>query len=267
MFQKDIIGSILVLTAFIVEFLLKVLHKSDRKFLKDTMANFFLGLTTLFVGAFEKIFALGLYSFIYRFSFFTPKLTLWLWIGAFFIYEFIHYLYHRWGHKTRILWAAHVTHHSSVHFNLSVGWRVNSFDLLYRFIFWSPMCLFGVPPEMILFFETTCAIYNFLIHTENVGKLGVLDLIFNTPSNHRVHHASNPEYIDKNMGGILMIFDHLFGTYAKEVTPPVYGITHNIDTHNPVTILLHEYIYLSKRLPRIKGFRSKVRYLFSSPQD
>jgi sterol desaturase/sphingolipid hydroxylase (fatty acid hydroxylase superfamily) len=129
------------------------------------------------------------------------------------------------------------------------------------------MCLFGVPPEMILFFETISAIYNFLIHTENVGKLGVLDLVFNTPSNHRVHHASNPEYIDKNMGGILMIFDHLFGTYAREANTPVYGITHNIETHNPVKILLHEYIDLSKRLPGIKGFVSKLRYLFSSPQD
>src|SRR5690348_16791412 len=161
MFTRDIIGATLVLIAFIVEFVLKLLHKPDKQFLKDTMANFSLGMTTVFVGAFEKIAALGVYSIVYSFSIFTPKLSIWLWIGAFFVYEFMHYLYHWLGHKTRILWAAHVTHHSSLHFNLSVGWRVNSFDLLYRFLFWSPMCLFGFPPEMILFFETISAIYNF----------------------------------------------------------------------------------------------------------
>jgi sterol desaturase/sphingolipid hydroxylase (fatty acid hydroxylase superfamily) len=231
------------------------------------MANVSLGLITLLTGFIEKVTALGLYSFIFSFSFFSPKLNIWLWVAGFLCYDFIHYIYHRLGHKTRLLWAAHVTHHSSIHFNLSIGWRVNSIDLLYRFIFWAPMCLFGIPPQMILLFETISAIYSFLIHTEKIGKLGVLDWIFNTPSNHRVHHGSNTEYLDKNMGGILIIFDHLFGTYAREVTTPVYGITHNIDSHNPVTILLHEYIDLSKKLPHVKGPVAKLRYLLSPPQD
>ncbi|PWT93038.1 MAG: C-5 sterol desaturase [Acidobacteria bacterium] len=267
MFTYDFIGTILVLTAFFTELVVKMLQRPDKTFIRDTMTNFSLGIATLFVGAVEKGLALGLYSFISRFSFFSPRLSIWLWIMGFFGYDFIHYMYHRLGHKTRLLWASHVTHHSSLHFNLSIGWRVNAVDLLYRFIFWSPLCLVGVTPEMILFFETISAIYSFLIHTENVGKLGILDWIFNTPSNHRVHHGSNPEYIDKNMGGILVIFDHLFGTYARETSKPVYGITHNIDTHNPVKVLLHEYIHLSGRLATIKGFLQKLQYLFSPPQD
>lgn len=267
MFHHDILGASVVMTAFGLEFALKIWHRPEKNLVRDTMANFSLGMMTLLTGAFEKIIALAIYGFLFQFSFFAPKPGLWLWVTGFMAYDFIHYIYHRLGHKTRFMWAAHVTHHSSIHFNLSVGWRVNSLDLLYRFIFWSPLSLLGIEPEMILFFETISAIYNFLIHTERVGKLGVLDLIFNTPSNHRVHHGSNPEYIDKNMGGVFIIFDHLFGTYAREKTAPVYGITHNIHTHNPVKILLHEYVSLSRRVALIKGSIGKLKYLFSPPQD
>jgi sterol desaturase/sphingolipid hydroxylase (fatty acid hydroxylase superfamily) len=119
---------------------------------------------------------------------------------------------------------------------------------------------------MILLIESITASQNFIVHTEKVGKLGILDWLFNTPSNHRVHHGSNPEYIDKNLGGILMIYDHLLGTYAKETTKPVYGITHNINTSNPFTILLHEYIKMGREFPKIKGLKAKLRYLFSRPQ-
>jgi sterol desaturase/sphingolipid hydroxylase (fatty acid hydroxylase superfamily) len=119
---------------------------------------------------------------------------------------------------------------------------------------------------MILLIESITASQNFIVHTEKIGKLGILDWIFNTPSNHRVHHGSNPQYIDKNLGGILMIYDHLLGTYAKETERPVYGITHNIDTHNPFKILLHEYARITKEVPRIKGLKAKLSYLFSRPQ-
>ena len=118
---------------------------------------------------------------------------------------------------------------------------------------------------MILLLESLTAIWNFLIHTEKIKKLGFLDQVFNTPSNHRVHHASNPEYIDKNLGGILIIYDRLFGTYAKEDTPPVYGITHNIYTHNPGEVLLHEYKNLFREIAKIKGLKNKIVFLFSKP--
>jgi sterol desaturase/sphingolipid hydroxylase (fatty acid hydroxylase superfamily) len=203
---------------------------------------------------------------VYHFAIFTPHLSWWLWIAGFLSCDLIHYFYHWLGHKTMLFWAAHVTHHSSQHFNLSTGLRTNFFHLFYRFLFWSPLCFIGFPPEMILFFESLTGILNFLVHTEKIGKLGILDRIFNTPSNHRVHHASNPEYIDKNLGGILMLYDHLFGTYAKETSTPVYGITHNIDTHNPLKILLHEYIRLIREFSKIKGLAGKFRYLFSQPE-
>jgi len=120
---------------------------------------------------------------------------------------------------------------------------------------------------MVLLFESISAIQNYLVHTEKIGKLGVLDWIFNTPSNHRVHHGSNPEYIDKNLGGILMIYDHLFGTYAKETSRPVYGITHNLNSSNPFIILFHEYIKMFDGLKKNRGLLSKIRYLFSRPLE
>ncbi|MEI9944230.1 MAG: sterol desaturase family protein [Chitinophagaceae bacterium] len=203
---------------------------------------------------------------VYSFAIFTPDLSWWLWILGFLSCDFIHYAYHWLGHKTRIFWAAHVTHHSSEFLNLSTGLRTNFLHLFYRFLFWSPLCFLGLPPQMVMLFESVTAIQNYLVHTERVGKLGILDWLFNTPSNHRVHHGSNPEYIDKNLGGILMIYDHLFGTYAKETIKPVYGITHNIHTTNPIKILLHEYVHMAREVPKIKGVLAKLRYLFSPPQ-
>lgn len=265
MFKFDVIGTSVLFSAFFVEFVLILLHRPEKKLVKDILANLVLGFCIILAGLFEKGLAFGFFSLVYRFSIFTPNLSWWLWITGFLCCDFIHYAYHWLGHKTRIFWAAHVTHHSSTHFNLSTALRTNFLHLFYRFLFWSPLCLVGFPPEMILFFESITAIQNFLVHTEKIRKLGMLDQLFNTPSNHRVHHGCNTEYIDKNLGGITMLYDHLFGTYAKETIRPVYGIIHNIDTYNPVEILLHEYKSLKRGLSKIKGLPAKLRHLISKP--
>lgn len=266
MFTFDVVGTSILFTAFFIEFILIMLQKPEKKLVNDIMANFLLGLFIVLAGLVEKGLAFSIFYAVYRFAIFTPHLSWWLWIVCFLCCDFIHYAYHWLGHKTRLFWAAHVTHHSSEHFNLSTALRTNFIHVLYRFLFWSPLCFFGFPPEMILLIESITASQNFIVHTEKIGKLGILDWLFNTPSNHRVHHGSNPEYIDKNLGGILMIYDHLLGTYAKETMKPVYGITHNIHTSNPFTILLHEYITIGREFPKIKGFKAKIRYLFSRPQ-
>lgn len=266
MFMLNAIGTAVLLTAFFIEFTLMLLHHPPKKLVNETMANLSLGICILLVGLFEKGLSFSFFSLVYDFAFFKPDISWWLWVLAFFGCDFFHWVYHWVGHKTRLFWAAHVTHHSSQNFNLSTALRTNFIHLFYRFLFWSPLCLFGIPPAMILLFESISAIQNFIVHTERVGKLGILDWLFNTPSNHRVHHGSNPEYLDKNLGGITMIYDHLFGTYAKETTTPVYGITHNIDTENPVKILLHEYVSLVKGFSKTKGLSAKFRYLFSRPQ-
>jgi len=266
MHSTNVIGTSVLFAAFFLEFILILLHRPDRDLVKDTVANFLIGIGTIVVGAFEKGSAFGLYSLLYSLSVFKPEPTWWLWVIAFLSCDFIHYAYHWLGHKTRLFWAAHVTHHSSKHFNLSTALRTNGIHLCYRFVFWSPLCFLGVPPEMVLFIESITASQNFLVHTEKIGKLPILDWIFNTPSNHRVHHGVNPEYIDKNLGGVLMIYDHLFGTYAKETTPVVYGITHDIQTHNPLKIMFHEHLGMAEVFSTIRGLPAKLHYLFSKPQ-
>ncbi len=261
----DVIALVVLLILFITESIIILVEKRNKNLFKDIGANITIGLWLVLVGLVIKGIQFSLYTALYSFAPFKPDPHWWLWVVAFFSCDFIHYVYHSLGHKTRIFWAAHVTHHSSEHFNLSIAWRTNFIHLFYRFLFWAPLCLLGIPPIMILLLESITAIHNFLIHTEKIGKLGVLDRFFNTPSNHRVHHGTNPEYIDKNLGGLLMIFDHLFGTYARETFPADYGITHNINTHNPVTIILHEYKSMAKELPKIKGVSKKLRYIFSPP--
>lgn len=266
MLNINTIGTSALVILTMIELLMTYLHREEDR-LKDMLANLCLGLLIILTGFFMKTLALAVYTMVYSVAIIKPTPNFLLWIAAFFLCDLVLYVYHLLGHKTRLLWAAHVAHHSSLHYNLSVGFRLNFIHLFYRFLFWAPLCLIGITPEMILLLESLTAIWNFLIHTEKIKKLGFLDLIFNTPSNHRVHHASNPEYIDKNLGGILIIYDRLFGTYAKETIPPVYGITHNIYSHDPKDVLFHEYKNITNELSKIKGFKNKMRFLFSKPGD
>ncbi|TFV94508.1 sterol desaturase family protein [Algoriphagus kandeliae] len=265
MVNIDSIGATVMIMIFMVELYLTWKKSHFENEVKDMLANFVVGMCILTVGLFMKGVAFGLYSGVYEFAFFKPELSVWLWVVGFLSCDFIMYLFHLLGHKSRIFWAAHVTHHSSLYYNISVGFRVNFIHTFYRFLFWAPLCLFGIPPWMILLNESISTIWNILVHTERIGKLGFLDLIFNTPSNHRVHHGSNPHYLDKNMGGILILFDHIFGTYQPEVEKPIYGITHNIHTKNPAKIILHEYIEIVRNLSKISNFKSKIHFLFGPP--
>jgi len=266
MLTIDTIATPLLVILTLIELSITFFEREEKR-LKDMLANICLGSLVLLTGFFMKALALTVYSVVYSVALIKPASSFLFWIIAFFVCDLVLYIYHLLGHKTRILWAAHVVHHSSLHYNLSVGFRINFIHLFYRFIFWAPLCLVGITPQMILFLESLTAIWNFLIHTEKIKKLVFLDLILNTPSNHRVHHASNPEYIDKNLGGILIIYDRLFGTYAKETIRPVYGITHNIYTHNPKEVLLHEYKNLFNKVSKIKGLKNKISFLFSKPGD
>jgi len=264
MLKIDTIGTQLLAGLTLVELFMSFLHRDGNR-LKDMLANICLGSLVILTGFFMKALALIVYTIVYSAAIIKPETSAVLWVIAFLLCDLVLYTYHLLGHKTRLLWAAHVAHHSSLHYNLSVGFRINFIHLFYRFIFWAPLCLIGITPEMILFLESLTAIWNFLIHTEKIKKLGFLDQVFNTPSNHRVHHASNPQYIDKNLGGILIIYDRLFGTYVKETIPPVYGITHNIYSHNPKDVLLHEYKNVFSGVSKIKGLKNKIRFLFSVP--
>jgi sterol desaturase/sphingolipid hydroxylase (fatty acid hydroxylase superfamily) len=164
MFNLEITGTIILFIAVTVEIILTLVHNADKKLKKDMLVNLLMGLSLAIVGLSEKAMAFGFFSLVYRFSIFTPDFSWWLWIAGFLGCEFSFFLFHWLGHKTRIFWAAHVTHHSSQYFNLTVAARVNFIFLLYRFLFWSPLCFIGIPPEMILLIDSITSIPTFFIH-------------------------------------------------------------------------------------------------------
>jgi sterol desaturase/sphingolipid hydroxylase (fatty acid hydroxylase superfamily) len=179
--------------------------------------------------------------------------------------DFMFYWMHRVDHYCRFFWAVHVTHHSSEEFNLTVGFRSSVFQPLYRFVWFIPIALVGFDPLDIMFMYAATQIYGILIHTKTVGKLGPLEWVLSTPSHHRVHHASNVKYLDKNMGMILIIWDRVFGTFAKEEEEVVYGLTTNIKTYNPITMVFHEWKAIYEDLKKQTSFKNKIMYVFGPP--
>lgn len=160
----------------------------------------------------------------------------------FLVQDFFYYWFHRAHHRIRFFWCSHVVHHSSEKLNLSTAFRQSiTYPITGMWLFWLPIVLIGFPPETVIFAAGISLAYQFFIHTQAVGKLGPLEWVLNTPSHHRAHHGRNCEYIDRNYGGILIVWDRLFGTFTEEQAPPDYGIPHQIHTHNPLTLNFHEW--------------------------
>jgi sterol desaturase/sphingolipid hydroxylase (fatty acid hydroxylase superfamily) len=193
----------------------------------------------------------------------------WAWVAIFFLDDFIYYWFHRISHECRFWWAAHVNHHSSEQYNLSTAVRQTWTSLFVgTWLPWIPLALIGFPPEMILAQQTFNLFYQFWIHTEAIGRLPRwFEYLFNTPSNHRVHHASNPRYLDRNYAGVLMLWDRLFGTYVAERAddPPRYGIVKNIATHNPLRIAFHEWLAMAADLRGARSAGEALHLMFGPP--
>lgn len=185
-------------------------------------------------------------------------------VAALVLVDLSYYWLHRAEHRCRLLWAAHVNHHSSEHYNLSTALRQpwTPFALI---VFMAPLALVGVSPELILIAYGINLIYQFWIHTELVPKLGPLELVLNTPSHHRVHHGSNQQYLDRNYAGILIIWDRLFGTFEPEVEPVTYGLTKNIHTFNIGRIAFHEYAAIGRDVRGAGRVRDKLGYIVGPP--
>jgi sterol desaturase/sphingolipid hydroxylase (fatty acid hydroxylase superfamily) len=162
----------------------------------------------------------------------------------FFADDLAYYWFHRVSHVSRVFWASHVVHHSSQHYNLSTALRQTWVPMTY-FPFWMPLPLLGIPVWMVLLAQSWSLIYQFWIHTERIRRLPRwVEAVLNTPSHHRVHHGMNHQYLDKNYGGILIVWDRMFGSFAPEEAPVVYGLTKNISTYNPFRIETHEWVSL-----------------------
>jgi sterol desaturase/sphingolipid hydroxylase (fatty acid hydroxylase superfamily) len=181
--------------------------------------------------------------------------------------DLLFYWLHRFDHLFRIFWAVHVTHHSSEEFNLTTGFRSSVFQPVYRFLYFMPLAMLGFRPEDILITYSATQIWGILVHTQYVDKLGWLEWVLVTPSHHRVHHASNIQYLDRNMGMFLIIWDRLFGTFAEEDPnePVRYGLTTNITSHSPGNLVFHEWKKLWEDLKKPGSLSQKLDYLFQPP--
>ena len=234
---------------------------------KDTVANIAIAIvysfTSTTIGYFCALMGLAFFS---QFSLIHLEVNGWTMILAIAIADFLYYWEHRAEHRIRFFWAYHNVHHSSTDYNLTVASRLSWLEDFVLWIFYIPMALLGFSPLHILIAVQITAVYQSWIHTQKIGRLGILEKIINTPALHRVHHASNPIYIDKNYGAILMIWDRLFGTYQPETEPPIYGLTENINTNNPIKINAIEYQRLGRYILQSKNFKEIWYSLFGSPE-
>jgi sterol desaturase/sphingolipid hydroxylase (fatty acid hydroxylase superfamily) len=236
----------------------------------DSFASMSMGVGYLLAGAVTSGVTFAVLSFVYKVRFFTMSPdSLWSWIALFFLDDLCYYWFHRISHECRFWWASHVNHHSSEYYNLSTAVRQPwTGGITGTWLVWAPLGLLGFPPEMILIQQSINLFYQFWIHTEVIRRMPRwFELVFNTPSHHRVHHAVNPRYLDRNYAGILMVWDRLFGTFSPEVDEERarYGIVHNLDTFNPLKIAFHEWLGMARDVAGARSLREAAGCLFGPP--
>jgi len=180
-------------------------------------------------------------------------------------WDFLYYWNHRFMHTSRYMWAVHEVHHSSERYNLSTALRQPVADVLGTSIPYGLLCLFGVPPSAVATARGVNLVYQFWIHTEAIDRIGRAESTFNSPSHHRVHHGTNRQYLDRNHGGILIVWDRLFATFAPEGERVVYGLTTNIDTFDPARIATHEYADMVRDIAGSRGWSERLSYVFRGP--
>ena len=243
-----------------------------RKFytLKGTLQNVYLSLIN---GGLDLLlrwaFYISVLMWCYQHHFFTVQNVYLYWILLFFLEDFAFYIEHRIDHYSRFFWAVHVTHHSSEEFNLTTGFRSSVFQPVYRFIYFIPIALMGFHPLDIVFMYSITQTYGILVHTKYIHKMPRwFEAIFVSPSHHRVHHASNIRYLDKNMGMCLIIWDKLFGTFQEEQPddPIRYGLTKPIDNpDHPLKVIFHEWQSIGADVKKKLPFFTRLKYIFMPP--
>jgi len=263
--QYAIPGFVLLLVAEVV--VTAIQHK-DYYDTKDTASSLSMGIGNVIVGFVGKALVFGTYSLVYQLRLFTVDMTQWwAWAILFFADDFSYYWFHRISHSSRYFWASHVVHHSSMKYNLGTALRQTwTGNMSGAFIFWIWLPLVGFSPVAVMTMQSISLLYQFWIHTEHINKFPApIEFIFNTPSHHRVHHGSDLDYLDKNHAGVLIIWDRLFGTFVLEKNRPTYGLTTNINSHNPVRIAFHEWVAIGQDIRKSPSVKVALGYIFGPP--
>jgi sterol desaturase/sphingolipid hydroxylase (fatty acid hydroxylase superfamily) len=232
---------------------------------RDTLTSLAMGLGNVAVHGLLKAFTFGFSVWLSQFALFDLSHGWWIWLLLIPAEDFCYYWFHRSHHEVRLLWAAHVNHHSSRYFNLSTALRQSWTTPLTGPIFWAPLPLLGFAPLHILTAQAMSLVYQFWLHTEHVGRLGPLEWVFNTPSHHRVHHGRNVEYLDRNYAGIFIVWDRLFGTFEPERARVDYGLTTNLTTFHPVRVAFHEFAAIARDAFRARSLRERLGAVFAAP--
>ncbi len=236
---------------------------------RDTATSLLLGVIKLGVMALTAGYVGAAFAAVYSQRLFTiDPLSAWSWPLLLVAQDLCYYVYHRSAHRVRLLWCEHVNHHSSRHYNLSTALRQSTLGPVYGFLFYLPLAGLGFHPVAIALGFGVNLLYQYWIHTETITRLPrVIEALFNTPSHHRVHHGSNPRYIDRNYAGILIIWDRMFGTFTPESAeePVVYGLTRNINSFNPLVVIFHGLRDLVWSIWRTPGWLNKLLRLIMPP--
>ena len=235
----------------------------------DTLNSLSLGLLSQVVGVLAKFIGIVAYAWVFERIALFPDADVWNhwygWLGALLLYDFCYYWLHRAGHEVAIFWAAHAVHHQSQEYNLSTALRQTASGGLLGWLFYLPLALLGVPPLLFGIVALVDLLYQFWVHTEHVGKLGWFDRVFCSPSNHRVHHAVNDGYVDRNYGGILVVWDRLFGTFQEEQESCVYGTRSPLNSWDPLWANLEVYANLCVTAWHTPRWRDKLAVWFKPP--
>jgi len=235
---------------------------------RDTATSMFMGFGSVIAGAATAGMVVASAVYVYQYRVFNIDFVWWAFVLCFVLDDLAYYVFHRAGHRIRWFWASHVIHHTSRHYNLSTALRQTwTGTIALAFIFRLPLFFIGFPPEMVFFVVGLNLVYQFWIHTEAIDTLGPFEWILNTPSHHRVHHATNPKYLDSNYAGALIIWDRLFGTFVPEDKnePCQYGVVYNIATYNPLRVAFHEWGAMVRDIISAQSIRDVLGYIFAPP--
>ncbi|MFC0264174.1 sterol desaturase family protein [Fontibacter flavus] len=250
-----------------LEWYLSYRHKKDYYDNKDTIAATVIGLVNVAMSAGLKVATFGIILFFYNMVPWTIPNTWWSFILCLLWLDFWRYWAHRIAHENRFWWATHVTHHNSEKYNWSVSFRL-SWTQHIKIIFFIPVALAGFHPVMFFIVHQIAVLYQFWIHTEYIHKLPKpIEYIFTTPSHHRVHHASNEKYLDKNYGSTFIIWDRMFGTFMHEEERPAYGLTKQVNSYNPITLNFHEWTDIFRDVKNSKSLKEAYAMVFSRPSE
>lgn len=236
---------------------------------RDTGTSLTLGLGSTIAGALTAGAVFAIAMWVWQHRLFDIPWTWWAFVAAFVLDDLAYYVFHRSAHRVRWFWASHVIHHSSQHYNLSTALRQTWTGFLSAsFLFRLPLFLIGFPPAMVFFVAGLNLVYQFWIHTEQVRRLPRwVEAVMNTPSHHRVHHATNPRYLDRNYAGVFIVWDRLFGTFEPEhdADPPRYGVIRNLPSFNPLWAAVHEWVGIARDVASARSPAELWGYCFGPP--